>query len=52
MRAHLQQHHEWESTLTFDLIDWPVFHQATLTNTFLRRLFVIKWINALLPFQK
>jgi hypothetical protein len=52
MRTHLQHHHEWESTLTFDLIDWPVFHQATLTNTFLRRLFVIKCINELLPFQQ
>jgi hypothetical protein len=44
LRAHLYRHHSWDTPLTFDLIDWPIFHQATLTNTFLRRLFTIKWI--------
>jgi hypothetical protein len=51
LRAHLYRHHSWDSHLTFDLIDWPIFHQATLTIIFLRRLFTIKWISSLLPFQ-
>jgi hypothetical protein len=44
--------HGWASTAIFEVINWPLFHQATLNTTFLRRLFVIKWINSLLPFQR
>jgi hypothetical protein len=52
LREHYRRHQGWNSTAIFDLVDWPLFHQATLTTTFLRRLFVIKWINSLLPFQR
>jgi hypothetical protein len=36
----------------FDLVDWPVFHSATLATTFLKRLFGIKMKNLLLPLQQ
>jgi hypothetical protein len=52
MRAHYCHHHEWEPPAIFDLVDWPRFHGATLTTTFLTRLFVTKWVNSLLPFQQ
>jgi hypothetical protein len=52
MRAHYCKHHEWEDPATFDLVDWPRFHGATLSNTFLKRLFVTTWINSLLPLQR
>jgi hypothetical protein len=51
MRAHLFKHHHWEDPVTFDLIDWPRFHAATLVTTFLKRIFILKWTNSLLPFQ-
>jgi hypothetical protein len=50
-REYLCRHHGWEPEV-FDLIDWPIFHASTLTLSFLKRLFVIKWINDLLPFQE
>jgi hypothetical protein len=50
-REYLCRHHDWEPEV-FDLIDWPIFHASTLTLSFLKRLFVIKWINDLLPFQE
>jgi hypothetical protein len=34
MRAHLHKHHKWDDPAIFDLIDWPMFHAATLRNTF------------------
>jgi hypothetical protein len=52
MRAHYCQHHEWENPAIFDLVDWPRFHGASLSTTFLKRLFVTKLINSLLPFQQ
>jgi hypothetical protein len=52
LRERYCKHHEWASPAVFDLIAWPIFHQATLTTSFLRRLFTIKWVNSLLPFQK
>jgi hypothetical protein len=52
IKDHYRRHHGWDSPAVFDLIAWPLFHQATLTTTFLRRLFVIKWIHSLLPFQR
>jgi hypothetical protein len=52
LREHYCKHHAWISTAIFDLINWPLFHQATLVTTFSRRLFILKWINDLLPFQK
>jgi hypothetical protein len=52
LREHYCRHHKWKSPAIFDLIDWPLFHQATLATTFSHRLFIIKWINGLLPFQK
>jgi hypothetical protein len=51
LRAHFVKHHEWESHVIFDIIDWPVFPTATLATSFLKRLFVIKWINDPLPLQ-
>jgi hypothetical protein len=52
LRAYMVQHHEWETPTIFDLVDWPVFHAATLATSFLKRLFVIKWIHSFLPFQR
>jgi hypothetical protein len=52
IRAHFTERHKWESSAIFDLIDWPLFHAATLATTFLKQLFVIKWVNSLLPFQR
>jgi hypothetical protein len=43
LRTHFAQHHDWETPAIFDLVDWPLFHAATLA---------IKWINSLLPFQQ
>jgi hypothetical protein len=42
LKAHFVKHHKWESLAIFDLVDWPVFHTATLALSFLTRLFVIK----------
>ena len=50
-RAYLCQHHDWEPE-AFDLIDWHHWHTAVRHIPFLQRLFVVKWINDLLPFQK
>jgi hypothetical protein len=52
IRQHLCTHHEWEEPTIFDLVDWPVFHSASLATTFLKRLFGIKMIHFLLPLQK
>jgi hypothetical protein len=52
MRAHYCQHHEWENPAIFDLVDLPRFHGASLSTTFLKRLFLTKLINSLLPFQQ
>jgi hypothetical protein len=52
LRAHFVRHYAWDFPTIFDLIDWPVFHAATLATTFLKRLFIITWINSLLSFQK
>jgi hypothetical protein len=52
IRAHFMERHNWDSSAIFDLIDWPLFHAATLLTTFLKQLFVIKWVNSLLPFQR
>jgi hypothetical protein len=52
IRAHFMERYKWDSSAIFDLIDWPLFHAATLSTTFLKRLFVIKWVNSLLPFQR
>jgi hypothetical protein len=49
IRAHLCTHHEWSEPAIFDLVDWPVFHSASLAATFLKRLFGINMINLLLP---
>jgi hypothetical protein len=48
MKAHLSIHHEGASPAIFDLVDWPLFHAATLSTSFLKRLFIIKWMNELL----
>ena len=50
-RVYLCKHHDWEPE-AFDLVDWPQWHQAVRRIPFLQRLFVIKWINDLLPFQQ
>ena len=48
----LQRHHHWPNVAVFDIIDWGPFHKSTLKLSFLKRLFVIKWVNDLLPFQQ
>jgi hypothetical protein len=50
-RKYLCKHHHWEPEV-FDLIDWPNFHACTRTVSFLKRLFILKWVNDLLPFQE
>jgi hypothetical protein len=50
-RQYLCKHHEWEHA-TFDLVEWPRLHSSTRSISFLKRLFVIKWVNELLPFQQ
>jgi hypothetical protein len=52
IRAHLGTQHGWATPAIFDLVDWPLFYAATLATSFLKRLFIIKWINSLLPCQK
>jgi hypothetical protein len=52
IQAHHCTHHTWSGPAIFDLVDWPVFHSASLATTFLKRLFGIKMINLLLPLQK
>jgi hypothetical protein len=52
IRAHFMERHKWDSLVIFDLIDWSLFHTATLSTTFLRQLFVIKRVNSLLPYQR
>jgi hypothetical protein len=49
-KAYLCDHHGWAPAV-FDLVDWPTFHSCTLTVSFLQHLFIIKWVNDLLPFQ-
>jgi hypothetical protein len=49
-RLYLCKHHEWDPS-TFDLVEWPRLHSSTRSISFLKRLFVIKWVNDLLPFQ-
>jgi hypothetical protein len=49
-KAYLCEHHSWAPAVV-DLVDWPTFHSCTLTVSFLQRLFIIKWVNDLLPFQ-
>jgi hypothetical protein len=50
-RCYRTKHHQWESH-TFDMVDWPRLHSSSRSISFLKRLFVIKWINDLLPFQQ
>jgi hypothetical protein len=49
-RNYLFLHHQWAPAI-FGLIACPLFHKATLITSFLKRLFLIKWANDLLPFQ-
>jgi hypothetical protein len=54
LRAHRQYmctHHQ-SAHKTFDLVEWPRLHSSTRSISFLKRLFVIKWVNDLLPFQR
>jgi hypothetical protein len=50
-RAYLCRHHDWTPTI-FDLVSWKLLHSCSLAIPFLKRLFLIKWINDLLPFQR
>jgi hypothetical protein len=47
---YLCKHHEWAHE-TFDLVEWPRLHSSTRSISFLKCLFVIKWVNELLPLQ-
>jgi hypothetical protein len=35
----------------YDLVSWKLLHACSLAIPFLKRLFLIKWVNDLLPFQ-
>jgi hypothetical protein len=35
----------------FDSVDWPLYRAATLQNSLNKRIFLLKWLNDLLPFQ-
>jgi hypothetical protein len=52
IQDHHCNNHEWVEPAILDLVNWPVFHSASLATTFLKRLFGIKMINLLLPLQK
>ena len=47
-RTYLTKHHEWGPE-SFDLINWELFCQNLLDNTFNKQFFFIKWTNLILP---
>jgi hypothetical protein len=49
-RAYLCHHHDWPPRV-FDLVSWKLLHSCSLAILFLKRLFLINWMNDLLPFQ-
>jgi hypothetical protein len=50
LRAYLCKHHQWDGP-EFDTVSWEALQSAALSQSFLKRLFLIKWTNDLLPFQ-
>jgi hypothetical protein len=50
-RAYLCHHHNWMPTV-FDLVSWKLLHSCSLAIPFLQPLFLIKWANDMLPFQR
>jgi hypothetical protein len=50
-RQYLCLHPDWDDEV-FDMIDWPHSHACILTLSFLKRLYFIKQIKALFPFQE
>jgi hypothetical protein len=49
--VYLCRHHHW-TTEEYETISWARYFATTRKLSFLLRLFVIKWINDLLPFQQ
>jgi hypothetical protein len=50
-RAYIRRHHGL-TLEEYDTIGWERLHASTRQLPFLLRLFVIKWLNDLLPFQR
>jgi hypothetical protein len=50
LRAYLCRHHHWDGP-EFDTVNWEALQSAALSQSFLKRLFLVKWTNDLLPFQ-
>jgi hypothetical protein len=50
LRDYLCRHHQWDGP-EFDLVWWDSLQSAALSQSFLKRLFLVKWTNDLLPFQ-
>jgi hypothetical protein len=50
LRDYLCRHHQWDGP-EFDLVRWESLQSAALSQSFLKRLFLVKWTNDLLPFQ-
>jgi hypothetical protein len=50
LHAYLCKHHQWDGP-EFDTVNWDALQSAALSQSFLKRLFLIKWTNDLLPFQ-
>ena len=49
-RPYLEKHHQW-STGVFDTIHWDLLRSCLTVFSTVLRLFFVKWINSLLPFQ-
>jgi hypothetical protein len=48
--ASFQRRYGWTHT-QFDAIDWPKFRSSSAQFSLPKRLFIIKWLNDILPFQ-
>jgi hypothetical protein len=48
--ASFQRHYTWTPT-QFHGIDWPKFRSSSSQFSLPKRLFIIKWLNDILPFQ-
>jgi hypothetical protein len=50
LRDYPCRHHHWDGP-EFDTVQWEALQSAALFQSFLKRLFLVKWTNDLLPFQ-
>ena len=51
LRAHLESHMQWAPQV-FDSIAWDLYHSRTISLAFEKRIFSVKLIHNLLPFQE